>query len=354
MKHLLGLVLAMLCIGVLGAQELVLSEIPRDWSPKIRQPLEEQRKTIQEKWNTFLEHRKTFAAEFAGTEEGTARAVEAQQRKAALQQEADGIVDEADRFNAAITVTTQQQDRPPAIPINVKAIIDDLERMAGDWGWSGDKIARLHQSFLHLGFDHDFVPLYRIQAVWDDIDARDKDSVQAKEAVEQGHGPGFPSMGQQTDFNDCTIFALANAARVPYGLVAAKAAEMISDSTWRSEQDRRRPRIVMKRTGLNGAEVIMLAEAFGEAEVVPVSEFTRVLSAGRRVLVNVALGGGQAHEVLISRTFTHEGRPWFEMINSHDDPNDRSYLSLEELDTIMLENGVAYRQERNRTAPLLR
>ena len=36
-------------------------------------------------------------------------------------------------------------------------------------------------------------------------------------------GPAWDSAGRQTSFNDCAVFALANAARLPYGVVAARA-----------------------------------------------------------------------------------------------------------------------------------
>jgi hypothetical protein len=355
MKQMIFLLAALLCPWALDAQQLTLSEIPQNWPLEVRQPLETQRAAIVAKWDESLRHREEFVREFAGTEEGTARAAEAKQRKAELTQEADSVVDEADRFNASVTVIAQQRSTsaPQAMTPDVKDIVDGFERMAKDLGWSEDKIARLHQSFLHLDLDRDAARTEQVQAAWQAIDARGSDSVQAKEASAQGHGPGFPSMGRQTGFNDCAIFALSNAARLPYGFVAARAAKLISDSAWRSSADRANPQTVMEGVGLNGGELIMLSEVFGEAEVLKSEEFPRVLSAGRRVLVNVASEGGGAHEVVISRTFIHEGKPWFEMVNSHDAPNVRRYLSAEELDTIMLENGVAYRQERNRTAPVL-
>jgi hypothetical protein len=349
------LLCGMLTLGV-RAQELDLSEVPADLPADVRAPLLDQRAAILGRWDTFLQHRAAFVTEFAGTEVGTARAAQAEMRKAQLKQEADSVVDEADRFNASVQLAVQRHET--AIPVedpDSKAIIESFETMAGTLGWDEEKIARLHQSFVHLDLGREVASREQVRAAWTRILERNGDSAQAKAAAEQGHGPGFPSMGRQTVFQDCALFALANATHLPYGFVAARAAKLIGDSTWRKAEDRANPERILKDVGLNGGEVVMLAEIFGEAEVVKSTEFARVLSAGRRLLVNVVPAGGTgAHEVVISRTFTHNGETWFEMVNSHDDPNTRRYLSSDELNTIMRENGVAYRQDRNRTVPLLR
>jgi len=72
-------------------------------------------------------------------------------------------------------------------------------------------------------------------------------------------------------------FALANASGQPYEVVAARATQLLREGEWRGTYDREHPQQVIERQGLNGDEVIMLAEAFGQAEVVKGADFAKTL-----------------------------------------------------------------------------
>ena len=82
--------------------------------------------------------------------------------------------------------------------------------------------------------------------------------------------------------------------------------------------------------------------------------FAATLRAGRPILVDVIPAGGGGHEVVLTKTFTHNGETWFEMMESYQDPMQRLYLSQHELDAIVQERGVAFRSEPGTTPQLLR
>jgi len=85
-----------------SAQELQLSDVPRECPAEVRASLEARRARLLSAWDTFLCAKAAFLAQFAGTEDGTPRAAEAQRKKTELQRQADALVDEADRFNADV------------------------------------------------------------------------------------------------------------------------------------------------------------------------------------------------------------------------------------------------------------
>jgi hypothetical protein len=114
---------------------------------------------------------------------------------------------------------------------------------------------------------------------------------------------------------------------------------------------------LIEKSGLNGAEVIMLAESLGQAEVVSSADFARALKDGSLVMVNVTPRSGNSnggHQVVLTKAFQHEGAPWYEMIDSSQGSHQRLYLSADELDTILQENGIAFRREPGQTPKLLR
>ena len=185
--------------------------------------------------------------------------------------------------------------------------------------------------------------------VWSRIAARDGDAALRREAA-KAEGVGFPGAGEQST-NDCTLFALANAARLPYGVVAARATRMIAAATWRDPDERANPASVFTK-GLNGQEVILLAEAFGRAHVVPSTAFVETLSAGIPILLAVILTekdnglyGQGFHEVVLTRSFRHAGERWFEMMDSNRPATERRYVTEKDLGVIMFENGVALHPE---------
>ncbi len=101
--------------------------------------------------------------------------------------------------------------------------------------------------------------------------------------------------------------------------------------------------------------MIMLAESFGQAEVVRSSDFAKTLNEGRPVLVNVVPKGGiGGHEVVLTKAFQYDGESWYEMMDSNQGPLERLYLSGKELNTIVQENGVPFRPDPGTTPRLLR
>ncbi|MGO9361419.1 MAG: hypothetical protein ACLP1D_27705 [Xanthobacteraceae bacterium] len=238
-----------------------------------------------------------------------------------------------------------------------------LNTLAERSGWSSEKQQRLNEALSNLrgyrfdctgksfSFDRD-CSIYA-DHVWSDAKARATDQALAQEAA-RGDGPGaaWAAAGQQSH-EDCAVFALANATGRPYGWVAAQAAELIRNNESRSAEDRNDPAKTIATGGLTGGEVIMLAEAFGTARVVESGNYAEALRQGSYILIGTRLGDGE-HQVVLSKTFQHNGETWFEMMDSNQGAMERLYLSAAELDGIRLENGVAYHPEAGRTPVLLR
>jgi hypothetical protein len=136
-------------------------------------------------------------------------------------------------------------------------------------------------------------------------------------------------------------------------VAATRAAELIRQGEWHSAEERAHPQQVIESTGLTGGEIVLLAEDFGSAEVVQSSDFAKTVKSGRPVLIGVLPANGDlygGHQVVLSKTFQHDGETWFEIMDSnHDHP---LYLSKKELSTILVERGVAYRPEKG-TVPKL-
>ncbi|TKB58799.1 MAG: hypothetical protein E8D49_10385 [Nitrospira sp.] len=236
-------------------------------------------------------------------------------------------------------------------------IITSMNTLAARLGWTADERARLNKALNKLGFDGDpAVTGTQIRRAWQDVLAREQGGELAQKAS-QGESPGFPGAGEQTQYHDCVVFALANAAGLPYGVTATRATDLISQGDWRSIADRANPQQVIEGKGLTGGEVIMLAEAFGQAEVVPSSAFTKTLTEGRPVMVNVVPEDGDVsggHEVVLTRAFQHGGVPWYEMMDSNQGAQRRLYINAGELNTLLKENGVAIQPEPGTTPKLLR
>lgn len=221
--------------------------------------------------------------------------------------------------------------------------------------WSEKKKARVDAALNKLGADGDpdaTSPL--IREAWSHVLARDTKDL-ADEAS-KGEGPGFPGAGTQSH-QDCAVFALANAAGLPYGLVAARATDLIRKAEWRQGDERAAPEQTISRRGLNGGEVIILAETFGQATIVSSSDFAKTLQDGHRILINVVPASGavdSGHEIVLSKTFEHGGETWFAVMDSNQPADKHLYLSSKELNTILKENGVMFQPDPNRTPALLR
>lgn len=248
--------------------------------------------------------------------------------------------------NASVAKVTSETDR----------IINEMNALAKRLGWSEDEQDRLATALNRLGADGDEnVTDTQIRRAWQDVLARGQDSDIARKAA-QGDGPGLVGARQQS-FEDCAIFALANASGLPYSVVAARATKLIGEGEWRDAAARANPQKTIEEIGLIGGEVVMLAEAFGQAEVVPSSAFAETLREGRPVMVNVVPENGNVeggHEVVLTKTFQHGGQTWYEMMDSNQGSQRRLYLNSKELNTMLQENGVAFRPEPGTTTKFLR
>jgi hypothetical protein len=237
-----------------------------------------------------------------------------------------------------------------------RRIINSMNALAKRLGWSDAEQARLNAALNRLGADGDPAATgTQIRQTWGGVLARGHDADLARKAS-GGEGPGFPGAGTQS-FEDCTIFALANAAGLNYSVVAARATKLISEGEWRDAAARANPQRAIEQRGLMGGEVVMMAEALGQAEVVRSADFARILREGRRLLLNVVPQDGDTrsgHAVVLTKAFQHSGETWYEMMDSNQGPQRRLYLSAKELNTMLQETGVAFRPEPRTTPRLLR
>ena len=253
------------------------------------------------------------------------------------------------KFNDDVAALTVLMDRLASDIDSIveKYTIEYLNAFAKRQEWSLEKRGRVAGALRSLRADGDSNATdVQIRAAWRDVLARGTDSEVARRAV-QGDGPGFPGAGTQS-FEDCAVFALANATGRPYGFVAGMAAELISKGEWREPADRANPQKAIEEGGLTGGEVILLAETFGQAEVIRSTDFARTLREGRTVMVNVVPQSGDVssgHEVVLTKAFQHDGQTWYAMMDSNQGPQRRLYLSARELSTIQQESGVAFRPE---------
>jgi hypothetical protein len=237
----------------------------------------------------------------------------------------------------------------------VSVLARQTEALATALGWSGDQRTRLMTAFSQLTGDGAPARDVDIVRTWGVITRRGQQSALAAKAS-AGSGPGLPAAGLQA-FDDCAVFAVANASNLPYSVVATRAAGIIRLAEWRTAAERANPQRTIERGGLTGNELLILAEAMGQAEVVPSTSFAATLRAGRRIMVNVVPPSGDihtGHEVVLTRTFEHEGATWYEMIDSNQGPWQRRYLSAGELSTILQERGVALRPNPGTSPSLLR
>ena len=274
-----------------------------------------------------------------------------------LKTELDRHIAQSRTFNASVAAGSQSIVPSGASkPALVAKVIAAMDSLAKKLGWSADKQARLHQALAALSFDGDAnATNLTIIAAWQDVLARGPDKDLARLAA-QGAGPGFPGAGQQMHLQDCAIFALANAANLPYGVVGARAAELIREGTWRTADERAHPEKTIAK-GLTGGEVVMLAVAFGDAKVVPSASFAKTLADGQRIMINVVPSDGNVdsgHQVVLTKAFQRNGQTWYEMMDSNQGPLRRLYVRNDELSTMLQENGVAYRPDAGRTPRLLR
>ena len=235
-------------------------------------------------------------------------------------------------------------------------IINEMNALAKRLRWSAEEQARLNTALNNFATDGtQNVTRDQIRSAWRDVMARGQDGELARKAA-QGDGPGLVGAGTQS-FEDCAIFALANASGLPYSVVAARATKLIGEGGWRDAAERANPQKAIERRGLIGGEVVMLAESIGQVEMVPSTAFAKTLKQGRPVMVNVVPSDGNVdggHQVVLSKAFQHGGETWYEVVDSNQGPQRRLYLSSKELGTVLQESGVAFRPEAGTTPQLLR
>ncbi len=235
--------------------------------------------------------------------------------------------------------------------------------------WSDDDRTVLAQALESMqGFGWNVAVSKTIQSAWQAILARPQDG-EISRAASQGLGPGFPGAGTQTIYQDCTVFALANAAGLTYGIVAARAAEIIRQNEFRPAEERANPQRVMETSGLMGGETLLLAQAFGQPTVLKAgqaapktiideADFAKALSDGRsRMLVGVVPPSGRTaewHQVVMTKTFQFKGETWYEMMDSNQGPLRRLYLTSTELGTIVKERGIVFTPDSDKIVKLLR
>ncbi len=252
---------------------------------------------------------------------------------------------------ASETVSSGQSTEPVNASDANEIVIQSMLRLAKELGWSSEKQARLAQSLNDLTVDgNNNLTLYESDQSWKSLHNRSvAELANIKGDAAKGAGPGLYASGEQGHHQDCAVFALATATGTTYGFASARAAEVISRDDYRTAAERADPTGTLSRSGLNGGEVIMVAEAFGSAQVISSDYFAKALQEGKPVMVNVHPDGTHnmkdGHEVVLSRTFQHKGQTWFEMIDSHDGSMNRQYLSLTELKNLVKERGVTYQAE---------
>jgi len=333
-KHLAvwGLAVCILVFSGARAQTRAipaLAAIPDGLSQKQTDALSQRKQVLETELKNFQAAGAAFNAKSADDQ--------TDQEFSALQTRRSNYIQAVQDFN------TEMEDIRIALAINA---------YAKRTHWEENKRARLESALKALRADgDDNATGVDIRQAWRDISSREQ-RADLLLAASKGDGPKIVWSGRQSH-EDCAVFALASAAGLPYSVAATRAAELISQGDWRSSEERAHPQQAIESKGLNGGEIVLLAEDFGSAEVVQSSNFAKTLKSGRPVLIGVVPADGDlsaGHEVVLSKTFQQGGETWFEMMDSnHDHP---LYLSTKELSTILLYRGVAFRPEKG-TVPKL-
>jgi hypothetical protein len=338
-----------------------LRAVPTGLPPEVQTKLGRDRESLSQELQVFLADARRFNAKPAEAQTDAEFAALGE-RRARYIRKANAYNEEVTNAASLLKGPKNQTHSAPKPEVDLpgpegRRVIKGINALAKQLGWSVDKQARLDRALNSLGIDPaTWSDRDQIQRIWHRVLTRGQSADLVREAS-QGGGLGFPGAGKQTTYTDCSVFALANAAGLPYGVVAARAAELIRQGEWRRVDERAYPQKVIEQEGLMGGEVVMLAEAFGRAEVVPFPDFTKTLQGGSPVLVNVMPKSGDArfgHEVVLTKTFQHGGETWYVMMDSNQGPQQRLFLSAKELNTMLKENGVAFYPEPKTTPKLLR
>ncbi|MEI7612647.1 MAG: hypothetical protein WCK63_07040 [Betaproteobacteria bacterium] len=247
-----------------------------------------------------------------------------------------------------------ERDFFTSIPQDEVRITLGITILAKRLRWSAEKQARLEKALKDLGVDGlKSISEENVRSGWSAIWENADNAGLAR--VADATGPRIPTVSQK-EGNDCAIAALATASKLPYDDVAARAKDLIRQGEWRHQAVRDDPQEALRK-GLNGGEVVLLAESLGRAEVIPSSRFEATLKDGRPVMLNVAIIANKPafpvgeptafgdHQIVLTKTFRYQGKTWFEMADSRY-PDNRFFVSPEKLNLILQEKGVAFGQDR--------
>jgi hypothetical protein len=325
-----ALLVCLFCLPVHADKLPALDDVPAQLRKDVRADLTQQKTALEADLAKFQADAKAFNAKPAADQtDNDFESLEARRKKYFADVEA---------FNVRVGAERKAY-----------TLIEGFVALAKKLKWSRSEQARLRTALESLDADGIVATNAEKKQVWKDVFARDSDPF-VKEAS-AGSGPGFPAPAAGTQsFQDCAVFALANATGVPYEVVAARATKLIEEGTHRDASDRANAQKTIERVGLTGGEVVMLGEALGEVEVVSSTDFAKTLAGGRRLMINVSPG----HEVVLSKSFQHDGETWYEMVDSSQNEWRRLYLSAAELAVVLEENGVAFRPDPKTKPRLLR
>jgi hypothetical protein len=317
-----------------------LYKVPDSFTTQQKEKLTSEREKLVEQKKIFFAHVKAFNLKCEKVEKNTPA---------------------EEKCIEELTVIEEEQTKLSATIISFDKEIGDIvvklmKALAKEMKWSTDEQIRLDSAFSKLNSDVEInTDSDTVKQTWDNILKRGKSEAFMKEAA-NGDGPGLPGAGKQDSLEDCAIFALANATGLPYPEVAARATKLISEGKWNSAAERSHPQKLIEEEGLNGGEIVMLTEAFGQVEVIPSGDFARTLKEGHTIMINTipyngVVNGG--HEVVLTKTFQHNGETWYELIDSNQTGSmQRLYLSNKELLIILQEKGIVYRPDKG-TTPMI-
>jgi hypothetical protein len=255
-------------------------------------------------------------------------------------------------YEIALEVVAGERDLYLSIPNEELRILVGTEMLAAKLHWAPEKRARLQKALTELGIDGlDELTPENVRRGWAAI-ASNSDDPELIRAADAGGKPA-PVVAQR-GAGDCAIAAVATATGLPYDAVLGQAKDLIRQGEWRDPYTRLEPNAALRK-GLNGGEVVMLAESLGRAEVVPSENFVKVLKSGQPILVNTAKlvterNGFPAppsltgHELVLQRTFEHGGKTWIEVANPARS-GQRFFVTPQDLQLVIQETGVAYSPE---------
>lgn len=197
------------------------------------------------------------------------------------------------------------------------------------------------------------VPRHNVRALYESSMEMSADSyADLAAAARKGQGRDLIAAGYQSG-NDCAVFALANAANLPYGVAATRTTNLLETAPWRSPEERKNPASALASgagKGLNGVEVAILAQSFGDARAVDATKIAAELVAGRAVTTTIDVPGGRSvgsHQVAVTRIFQNAGATYYEVLDSNASPskcpacrNSRTFWLKQELDAVMNSDGI--------------